>query len=327
MFLPSFATVWRSAIWVLGIAAVLPSSVGDVRARPHPAKSFADAESRARAVIAADDSIVAEGGATILLDHGHRTPRAVVLIHGFTDSPRQFAELADSLFASGDNVLVPRLPHHAERGKDVRQLARLTASELVRTADRSVDIASGLGDSVVVLGLSVGGTLAAWSAEHRTEVKRAVVIAPPFEATHIPSVLEKPIVNIGSRVPNVNRRAAPDTARPDRNPGFSTRGLAQVLRLGMAVRRDAERPPVGQAELLFLVNAHDRTVKTAPVLDFARLWNKRGAPATVYEIPDSLGLPHNIIDPMYHDSAPPVLPTLIALAHGEQPPAKIAGRR
>ena len=49
---------------------------------------------------------------------------AVVLIHGFTDSPRQFAELADSLYAAGDNVLVPRLPHHALRQRDVGELAR-----------------------------------------------------------------------------------------------------------------------------------------------------------------------------------------------------------
>jgi esterase/lipase len=319
--------MWRGAIWILGLAAIVPASTGDVRAHPHASKSHAEAVARAAALIASDDSIVAEGGATILRDHGRRTPRAVILFHGFTDSPRQFAELADSLYALGDNVLVPRLPHHAVRGKNVSELSRLTATELVRTADRAVDIAAGLGDSVVALGLSVGGTLAVWSGEHRREVRRAVVIAPPFEPSRVPSMLAKPIVNIGARVPNVNRRSAPDSTRPDRDPGFSTRALAQVLRLGMAVRRDAEHPSVGSAEMLFLVNENDRTVKTAPVLDVARVWNRRGAPATVYQIPDSLGLPHNIIDPMFRDERTPVLPALIALAHGQHPPAWIAARR
>lgn len=320
--------MWRGAIWFLGIAAVVPTSPGDVRSHPHPTKSYADAVSRAHALIAADDNVVAEGGATILRDHGQRAPRAVVLIHGFTDSPKQFAELADSLYARGDNVLVPRLPHHAERGKDVRELARLTAAELVRTADNAVDIAAGLGDSVIVMGLSVGGTLAAWSGEHRAEVRRAVVIAPPFEATHIPSMLEKSVVNIGAHVPNVTRRETPDSTRPDRDPGFATHGLAQVLRLGMAVRRDAEHPSVAEAEMLFLVNAHDHTVKTAPVLDVARSWNQRGAPATVYEIPDSLALPHNIVDPMFrHANVTTVLPVLIALAHGDRPAAWVGVRR
>ena len=52
-------------------------------------------------------------------------------------------------------------------------------------------------------------------------------------------MLEKSVVNIGAHVPNVTRRATPDSTRPDRDPGFATHGLAQVLRLGMAVRRDA----------------------------------------------------------------------------------------
>ena len=117
---------------VLGVAAVIPSSVGDVRSHPHPTRSFDDAVARAHAIIAADDSVVAEGGATILRDARARERRAPsCCIHGFTDSPRQFAALADSLYARGDNVLVPRLPHHAERGKNVRELARLTAAELV----------------------------------------------------------------------------------------------------------------------------------------------------------------------------------------------------
>src|SRR4029077_2595483 len=99
-------------------------------------------------------------------------------------------------------------------------------------------------------------------AEHRPEVHRAVIIAPPFEVTHVPAVLEKPLVNLSSHVPNVTRRSAPDSTRPDRDPGFATHGLAQVLKLGMAVRRDADRDAPERAEVLFLVNADDGTVKT-----------------------------------------------------------------
>lgn len=312
---------------ILGIAAVVPATAGDVRSHPNPAPNFDRAVSRAREVITADSAIAAPGGRPILLTHGARAPRAVVLLHGFTDSPRQFATLADSLFAQGDNVFVPRLPHHAERGKDVGELARLTASELCRTADEAVDIAAGLGDSVVVLGLSVGGTLAVWAAEHRQEVRRAIVVAPPFEVARVPSVLERPLVNLGSHVPNISRRSPSDSERPDRDPGFATHGLAQVLRLGMAVRRDAEHMLPSRAEVLFLVNANDRTVKTAPVIDLAQVWNRRGVAVSVYEIPASVGLPHNVVDPMQQPgNAPLIYPTLSALAHGERPPAPIARR-
>jgi len=327
VIVPSLTAVWRGAMLILGIAAVVPATTGDVRSHPNAATDFDHAVDRARAVIRADTVVAAPGGVSILLTHGARAPRAVVLLHGFTDSPRQFAALADSLFAAGDNVFVPRLPHHAQRGKDVGELARLTASELCRAADEAIDIAAGLGDSVVVLGLSVGGTLAVWAAEHRPEVRRAVVIAPPFEVARVPSMLERPLVNLGSHVPNISRRSAPDSERPDRDPGFATHGLAQVLRLGMAVRRDAERMLPARAEILFLVNANDRTVKTAPVLDLARVWNRRGVPVSVYEIPVSLGLPHNVVDPMQQPGNTAVVyPTLSALAHGEHPPAPIASR-
>ena len=328
MIVPGLSAVWRGAMVALGIAAVIPLRAGDVSAHPRPASSYDDAVHRARAIVAADSGIAAPGGETILLTHGARRPRAVVLLHGFTDSPHQFAELADSLYARGDNVFVPRLPHHAERGRNVGALKNLTATELCRTADSAIDIASGLGDSVVVLGLSVGGTMAGWAAEHRPEVRRAVLIAPPLEVAHVPSMLERPLVNLGAHVPNVSRRAAADSGRPDRDPGFATHGLAQVLRLGMAVRRDAVHDSPAGAEVLMLVNANDGTVKSAPVLDLARVWNRLAVPVSVYEFPDSLGLPHNVVDPMNRATNTRVVyATLIALAHGERPPAAVHARR
>lgn len=305
-------------------AAAIPVRAGDVRSHPNPAHTFADAVARARRMIAADDSVVADGGASILLTHGERTAWVAVLLHGLTDSPRQFASLADSLFAQGDNVLVPRLPRHAERGKNVGELARLTASELCASADNAVDIAAGLGDSVVVMGLSVGGTLAAWTAEHRAEVRRAVAIAPAFEVARIPSELERPLVNLGAHVPNVSRKSSRDSARPDFDPGFTTRGLDAVLRLGRAVQDDANRfMPSG--EVSFVVNAHDHTVKTAPVLQIARQWRRRGVLVAIYEFPDSLSLPHNVIDPVRRATsvAPPVL---LALARGKEPPRWLVRR-
>jgi carboxylesterase len=251
--------------------------------------------------------------------HGGRTARAVVLLHGFSDSPRQFASLADSLFADGDNVLVPRLPHHALRNRDARELGALTPSELCKLADESIDIAAGLGDSVIVMGLSLGGTMAVWSAEHRPEVRRAIVIAPAFEPARVPSLLDRPLVNLSAHLPNLSHRIAADSAHPDRDPGFATHGLAAVLRLGMAVRQDAARlPPNG--EILFVVNDHDRTVKEGPAIDLAREWRRDAVPVSIYALPDSLGLQHNVIDPLGGSSSWLVPPALLALARGREAP-------
>jgi hypothetical protein len=79
---------------------------------------------------------------------------------------------------------------------------------------------------------------------------------------------------------------------------------------------------------LFLVNASDRTDKTAPVIDLARTWNRRGTAVMVYEFPDSLALPHNIVDPINRPARTgAVYPVLEALAHGDRPPAWLVVRR
>jgi pimeloyl-ACP methyl ester carboxylesterase len=305
---------------VIGFAAGIPARAGDVRSHAHPATTYRDAIARVERMVTERDADVATGGETIFLTHGHRASRAVVLFHGLTDSPRQFASIADSLFADGDNVLVPRLPRHSIHNKDVRELGGLTPGELCRFADETIDVAAGLGDSVIVMGLSIGGTLAAWTAEHRPEVRRAIVISPAIEVTHVPSMLEKPLVNLGAHLPNFTRREAVDSTHPDRDPGFATHGLAAVLRLGMAVRGDADRHVPG-GEVLFVVNDHDRTVKSGPVLDLARAWRKRAVPVSVYALPDSLGLPHNVIDPLNGAATTLVPPMLLSLARtGDAPP-------
>jgi carboxylesterase len=325
---PGFGTVMRVATVVVGVVAAMPTRTGDLRSRPAPARDYPVAIARALAQQKIDDSVAVPQGRSILLTHGHRAARAVVLLHGFTDSPRQFAELADSLYAQGDNVYVPRLPHHAERGGDVSRLARVTAEGLRDFADDATDIATGLGDSVTVVGLSAGATIAAWIGQNRREVQRVVLIAPAFQVTHVPSFFERALVNLGSRGPNVTHRSPADTAQPDLAPGVATKGVAQVFRLGIATRRSADDRPPAANELVLLLNANDRTVKPAPALDLAKQWWTRGANVAVYEFPDSLRLPHNVMEAARRGgNSRAVFPSLEALAHGGAPPAWAVQRR
>ena len=311
----------------VGLAATIPLRSGDLRSHPVPAADYRAAINLVKRRQAADDRVVAPGGRTILLTHGVRVPRVDVLLHGFTDSPSQFAELADSLYQRGDNVYVPRLPHHAERSGDARALAGMTAVQLRQTADSAVDVASALGDSVVVVGLSVGGTMAAWMGQHRAEVRRVVLIAPALEAGRVPSRLEGFLINLTERLPNVTRRSAPDTARPDRNPGFATHALAEVLRLGKSVEKSADREPAKAAEFAFMLNDFDRTVSSSGALKVAKEWDAHGARVSVYAFPASLGMPHNVLDGREPGGQPAlVLPEVIALTEGQSPRGPIQER-
>ena len=316
----NFDDAIRRLALVVGLAATIPLRSGDLRSHPFPVANYRSAIDQVERRQAADDRVVAPGGRTVLLTHGVRTPRVDVLLHGFTDSPSQFTELADSLYQRGDNVYVPRLPHHAERSGDARALAGMTAVQLRQTADSAADVATALGDTVVVVGLSVGGTMAAGMGQHRPEVRRVVMIAPAFEAGRVPSRLEGLLINLTERLPNVTRRSAPDSARPDRNPGFATHALAEVLRLGKAVEKTADRAPPKAAEFAFMLNDLDRTVSMAGSLKVAKEWDAHGARVSVYAFPASLGLPHNVLDGREPGGQPAlVLPEVIALTEGESP--------
>lgn len=320
--LPGIGAVFRVATVIVGMVAAIPTRIGDLGARPAPAKNYAAAMSRVALQRAIDDSVADPLGRSIVLTHGRPVHRAVVLLHGFTDSPRQFAELADSLYAEGDNVYVPRLPHHAERGGDVGRLAQVTAEGLRDFADGVADVAAGLGDSVTVVGLSAGGTVAAWMGQNRREVRRVVLIAPAFQVTHVPSFLERALVNLGSRGPNVTRRSPADTAQPDLLPGVATKGVAELLRLGIAVRRSADVVPPFASEVVLLLNENDRTVKAAPALALAKQWRSGGADVAVYEFPDSLRLPHNVLEAASHGrNSTAVFTSIWTLVRGEAPPA------
>ena len=273
---------------------------------------------------AADDSVVARGGRSILLTHGVRTPRVFVLLHGFTDSPTQFEALGRHLFDAGDNVFIPRLPHHAERVAPVRTLGRVRAAELASFGDSVVDAARGLGDTVIVAGLSAGGTIAAHVAQTRREVQRAVLIAPAIAAGVISEDNGRALVVLASKLPDVTRTNKPDSTRPDFVQGLTTRGLAEVLRLGQMVREKAVDDRPGAAQMVFLVNELDRTVSEDASLALAQSWFDHDATVVIYRFPKALKLPHNVMEiPQRGGNLDVVLPVIEALVTAAPPPSTV----
>ncbi len=272
----------------------------------------------------ADDRIALPGARTILLTKGARTPRVIVLLHGLTDSPRQFEAFAYMLHADGNNVYVPRLPQHGMRNGDVTALSRLTADQMRGVSDSVVREARGLGDSVIVVGLSMGGTIGAYMVQQRV-VTRAVLIAPAIEPGRIPSLLDRPLIGLADRLPTIWKRTHPDSGRPDREPGFNSKAVARIFDLGRAVLAQSERTPPATHNIVMLVNARDRTVKTSAAEALARNWMSHGAAVSMYELPDSLRLPHNIIDPLRgRVGGDVVLELLRELAYGRAPKELVA---
>jgi alpha-beta hydrolase superfamily lysophospholipase len=272
------------------------------RAHPHPATGYDESLARFRALLAAEPGGLTAACEPRLLTHGHRTARVMVLLHGFTNCPQQFAAFASRCHERGDNVVLARLPEHGLRDRRAPTLGRVTAAAVTRATDQAIDLAAGMGDTVVVVGLSVGGVAAAWAGEQRPEVARAGMIAPMFGLGHMPEPVSRGLARWWQWMPDGFRWWDPRLRERLVGPpycywGWSTRGLAAMLQLAFAVRAHAEFH-VPHAEMVMVLNANDEAVDNALALGVTRVW-ARHAPGRVrrWEFPADLELGHDLIDP------------------------------
>ena len=77
-----------------------------LRCRPAPAADYASALARFQEMQELEGSEVSLACDSILLTHGQRAERAVVLFHGYTNCPQQFRELGQILYDLEDLVLI-----------------------------------------------------------------------------------------------------------------------------------------------------------------------------------------------------------------------------
>lgn len=87
--------------------------------------------------------------------------RAVLLIHGYNDSPRSVERIAERLQRAGWTVRLPLLPGH---GRSLEAWDAWTAEEAVALVRAEYETMRTRYRTLVVGGLSMGGALAAWMA-------------------------------------------------------------------------------------------------------------------------------------------------------------------
>jgi len=294
-----FLVLVAAFLWLF--AAPLPG-VRDA-AVPHPAKTYEEAVARIRKDSERDGTDVSPDCRDILMDHGRRTGRVVLFFHGITNCPAQFLALGTELYRRGVTVYIPRLPHHGLRNRMTEDLAHLDAQEMAAFAEEHLDVARGLGDTMIVSGLSLGGVMAAWLGQERADVDRAAPVAPLLGPSLAPAPLARPIARVGLRWPNRflwwDEKKKEDLDGPRRvYPRFSTRAMAEILRLGAAVEDRAARRPPAARELILITVGADPAVSNPAIAKLAEAWRAR-APGRVetYEFPESLELGHDLIDP------------------------------
>jgi esterase/lipase len=284
---------------ILAVAALLglvPVSTDSFESEPEPANSYAEALRRFDEIQAKERGITNELTRSKLLTHRDKTDRAFVLVHGTTNSPRQFQELGEILHERGHNVLILRMPYHGLESLYVGELKRLKAGDLSGYADRAIDIAAGLGDRVVVIGLSGGGAVAAWMAQNRPDVERAVILAPFFGIAGMPSFVDTFLMNLFVRLPNVDFYNPGEPGRDWGYRGEASRGVAEFMRFGKGIFRQANAPGPAARDVFLVTTASDDTADNRYAEKLAEIWRAAGTNVTTYEFDASLGVPHNSID-------------------------------
>ena len=111
-------------------------------------------------------------------DSGTRTPYAVVSLHGFSATRQETAPLAERVAASlGANLFETRLTGHGHMKLPMHEVR---AEDWLADAAEAFAVGARLGEKIVVIGTSTGGTLALAMSGHQTAdaVSDMVLISP-----------------------------------------------------------------------------------------------------------------------------------------------------
>lgn len=177
--LPRFAS--RSAICLAGLALLFVLGPRVEIAEPEWSSELPpDLDLHLTEAEARYPDLVPNTEKTIVWAHPskQRTPLSLVYLHGFSASRQETAPLCDELAAElGANLFYTRLTGHGRHGD---ALGKATASDWLEDAAEALAIGQRLGEQVVLIGTSFGGSLALWLAQQpaASNVKALVLISP-----------------------------------------------------------------------------------------------------------------------------------------------------
>lgn len=300
------ARMLRNVLLATGVAtlgAYQLTRAYPLRALPsaQPATSY-DEALKLTDSLARHDDILNDRCHPRLLTHGGKTDRAIAFIHGYTNCPYQYSQLAPHFFERGYNVYLPRLPKHGFADRLSPKQGKLGVAELIQHTSQVVDILCGLGTEITLFGFSLGGVLTAWAAQHRRELDHAVLVSPALAVKAVPLTRQILYANSLSLLPDKflwwdpqlkDAKLEPLHA----SPRWSTRSVAAMLRLASLVVRDAQKAAPAAKAVTIITNPCDETVDNHGAELLADAWRHHGTKLQYLTFPEQWNLIHDLIDP------------------------------
>ncbi len=193
----------------------------------------------------------------------------VLALHGFTGSPSSMHGVAAAMVGAGLHVEVPRLPGHGTAVEDMlpTRWADWTgevAAACARLASRT--------DRIVVVGQSMGGSLALWIALHEPLIGGLVLINPLTEPQ--PADVREMIVDLLATGTDIAPGIGSDIAEPGVTeiayPGTPLAPLISLLDDGLAPL--ADRYGELKMPLLLFTSRQDHVVEPRQSEHLARTY-------------------------------------------------------
>ncbi|HSM66061.1 MAG TPA: alpha/beta fold hydrolase [Ilumatobacteraceae bacterium] len=194
------------------------------------------------------------------LSHVGTTNVGVLVLHGFTGNPISMRGLADAMVAAGHHVEMPLLPGH---GTVIEDMLDTT------WADWTAEVAAAHGrlaeraNSIIVMGLSMGGALTLWAGMHLDAVAGLVCVNPatvPAPAETIAMLAE--MVADGTEIaPAISGDIADPDGAENGYDGTPLRPLLSFMNDGLAPMTD--RYGELTMPLLLITSRQDHVVEPA----------------------------------------------------------------
>ena len=282
--------------------------VPDFVSIPEPEENHEKAIEKFNAIEKAESALpLRPEGHSRLLTQGRKTERVFVLVHGVTNCPEQYMRLAHILYASGANVVIPRARYagFADRLNAIQGFQ--SGQDLLDQVATGLDIASGLGNRISLVGVSGGAVAAAWMAQNRDNIESVVVVSPFFGIRGQPVALVDAVSAILNRGPNFyfwwNAKEKEAVGPIYAYPRFGTRSIASTLELSRAVRDHLASHPLRAGRMAILTSAGDIGANSEQTKQLALQWEQYNpGRVSIYEFPEPLGIPHDMIDPGQPDA-------------------------
>ncbi|QGG94668.1 alpha/beta hydrolase [Actinomarinicola tropica] len=188
-------------------------------------------------------------------------PAGALVLHGFTGNPQSMRGLAEAFAAAGFTVEMPLLPGH---GTSIAHMLRTDWSDWSAAAEAAYEDLAGRCESVVVAGLSMGGTLTLWLAERHPEIAGLVAVnpacPPPGSSAEVVAGLEALLESGQETMDAIGGDIADPDARELAYEQVPLRGLVSLMRNAEDVAAE-----VGsiRSPLLLMTSPEDHVVDPA----------------------------------------------------------------